>query len=138
LPKRRQFKRMRSKAVIIQCAIRCSLARRKLKRLRQEARELGNLKEQNVQLRLEVRRLQEIVVSLQRELAIAKGGSGSAVDLGSAAEGENMPPAQGKSESSEPPSEPSTFTQFALPAPELSEVRMSCVHSLSDCFVLPA
>jgi myosin heavy subunit len=130
LPKRRQFKLMRSKAVIIQCAIRCCLARRKLKKLRQEARELGNLKDQNVQLRMEVRRLQEMVVTLQRELAVAKGGSGGALEAVNTSEGETFAPTQGKSESSEPPSEPSPFS---IPAPELSEVRVSSSSSRVFC-----
>ena len=44
---------------VVQCAIRCSLARRKLKKLKADAKELGNLKDQNIQLRQEARHWQQ-------------------------------------------------------------------------------
>ena len=65
-----------------QCAIRCCLARRKLKKLKQDAKELGNLKDQNIQLQQEVRSLryqvqhmQGVIVDLQQQLSTARGGA---------------------------------------------------------------
>ena len=120
--------------VSYQCIARMWSARRKLKKLRQEARELGNIKQQNAELKQQNGELKARVGELEVEVEQLKARVQRATDASSKSSSvvEQSPvlgPTHPKSEREEP------SDSSSLRASELDEVCVAAVDVIVQCFV---